>query len=420
MIFTHIMVQYHPDATHDLLPRLLAEPIASLARSMPVLVVTGARQTGKTTLVRLGEIGSNAAYITLDDPVVAAQATQSPDELVARAPRLVIDEVQRSPEVLGAIKRAVDRHREAGRFLLTGSANLLLMHRISESLAGRAAYLTLCPLTRRELLGLGTAGDWDVFFQVDRDDWYDTVRNLAGPPQEWTELAMRGGYPTPAYHLDDDDARAAWFAGYVTTYLERDVQALAAIEHLADFRRLMRACALRMGGLLNQADLARDVGLAPSTAQRYVGLLETSYQLLKLPAFALNRTKRLTKAPKLYWSDTGLALHVADAPPCGAHLENLVLNDLLAWRSAQLRPPEILYWRTTKGAEVDFVIEWQGAVVPVEIKSSATVGPRDVRHLRTFLAEYRDLARGALVLYTGDEVFWAAPGVLAAPWWLIL
>lgn len=405
----------------DLLSRLVADPLRRVAQTAPVVVLTGARQTGKTTLVRTGEVSSDSLYLTLDDVDVRDDARRTPDDLLGRAPHIIIDEVQRSPDLLHAIKRAVDQQRSPGRFILTGSANLLLMRRISETLAGRANYLTLHPLTRRELLGFGTAGSWKEFFRTKPVDWYQMAKSLDTPAQDWQELAMRGGYPTPAYHLTRPEDRSVWFAGYVATYLERDLQDLAAIEHLADFRRLMRACCIRIGNLLNQTDLARDVGLAPSTAQRYVNLLETSYQAIRLPAFAMNRTKRLTKSPKLYWSDTGLAMHLAgETEPRGAHLENLVLNDLTAWAHAELRPPEILYWRTTKGAEVDFVIEWNSEVVAVEVKASSRVHGKDIRHLKTFLDEYADIARGALVLYTGDDVLRLAPRILAVPWWLVM
>lgn len=199
------------------------------------------------------------------------------------------------------------------------------------------------------------------------------------------------------------------------------MQRLTAIEHLADFQRLMRATCLRLGNVLNQAELARDVGLAPSTAQRYMGLMETSYQLIRVPAFAVNRTKRLVKSPKIYWSDTGLALFLSgETEPRSAHLENLVLTDLLAWREGRPRRPQILYWRTAKGEEVDFVVEWGDRILPVEVKGASRVRGSHVRHLESFLREYPDLAPGALLLYDGDETFWMRERILALPWWKVL
>jgi len=387
----------------------------------PVVVITGARQTGKTTLVRAAEALENHSYVSVDEIDIYEQSREDPDGLILRGSHMVIDEVQRSPELLLAIKRAVDERRTAGRFVLTGSANLLLLQRVSETLAGRAVYMTLRPFTRLELLGMGESGTWGEFFQVARENWPDLVGARLGPEQDWMDLARRGGYPTPAYHMSSAEDRDRWFAGYTAAYVERDVQNLSSIEHLPDFRRLMRGCCLRLGNIMNQADLARDIGIAPSTAQRYLNLLEASYQLIKLPTYAVNRTKRLTKSPKLYWSDTALALHLAGDPePREAHLENLVVNDLLAWRDAQVKPPEILYWRTSKGAEVDFVIEQGQKLLAIEVKASRKVTHKDARHLRTFLDEYSDLARGALVMYAGDTVFWLARDILAVPWWLVM
>ncbi|UCD22988.1 MAG: AAA family ATPase, partial [Gemmatimonadota bacterium] len=207
----------------DILPRILAGPLANATRVSPVTVITGARQTGKTTLVRSTEALEDHAYVTLDDLDVYEQARMAPDDLVLRGRRLTVDEVQRSPDLLLAIKRAVDEDRVPGRFVVTGSANLLLLHRISDTLAGRAQYLSLRPLTRLELLGMGETGCWEVFFQTAPPDWEDALQDRLGPRQDWMDLARRGGYPTAAYHMARQEDRDAWFAGYTATYLERDV-----------------------------------------------------------------------------------------------------------------------------------------------------------------------------------------------------
>lgn len=399
------------------LPRAIEPALRARLETFPVVAVIGARQTGKTTLARRIP-DEDRLYVTLDDLDVADQAEREPEQLLRRAERMTLDEVQRSPGLLLGIKREVDRRRTPGRFLLTGSANLLLMRTVSESLAGRAVYLTLWPFTPAERAGAGRVGRWSIFFDEPPQRWRDAVSGLeVAVPEPWEVLARRGGYPVPAYQMDDEEGRALWFDGYVRTYLERDLRDLSAVENLADFQRLMRAACLRLGNVLNQAELARDVGLPPSTAQRYLSLMETSFQLVRVEAFAVNRTKRLTKSPKLYWSDTGLALHLsAETEPRGAHLENLVLNDLLAWREGRPRHPRVLYWRTAKGAEVDFVVEWGDRVLPIEVKSGRRVRTDDVRALRTFLEEYPDLAPGGLLLYGGEDVFWIAENILAAPW----
>ena len=389
-------------------------------RVMPAVVVTGARQTGKSTLAQELTPGSRR-FFTLDDLDVLDAARRDPEALVGGSQPVTIDEVQREPDLLHAVKLAIDRQRQPGQFLLTGSANLLLMRQVSESLAGRASYLTLWPMTRREQQGLGRGGLWDELLEARDEDWPDRIAAHPALPEDWRLLARRGGFPSPALHLESDRDRAVWFDGYVRTYLERDLQGLSAISALPDFRRLMRAACLRMGQLVNQAELGRDVALPQPTVHRYLNLLETSYLLVRLPAYAVNRTKRLIKSPKVYWGDTGVALHLTqEEEPRGAHLENLVLHDLLTWRDSRLDRAEVFYWRTTIGEEVHFVIEAGDRLLPIEVKATARPRLRDITNLRTFRAEYGERARAGLLLHAGEMLDWIAPDVLAVPWWRVL
>jgi predicted AAA+ superfamily ATPase len=348
------------------LPRLVAQSLQDRLRVMPAVVVTGARQTGKSTMVQ-ELVPGGRRFFSLDDLDVVDAARHDPEVLVGGTQPVTLDEVQREPDLLRAVKRAIDRRRQPGQFLLTGSANLLLMRQVFESLAGRASYLTLWPMTRREQQGLGRCGLWEELLGACDEDW------------------------------------------------------LSSITALPDFRRLMRAACLRLGQLVNQTEMGRDVALPQPTVHRYLNLLETSYLLVRLPAYAVNRTKRLIKSPKLYWGDTGVALHLAQrAEPGGAHLENLVLHDLLAWRDARLDRAELLYWRTAIGEEVDFVIEAGGRLLPIEVKATGRPRLGDATHLRTFRAEYGKKARTGLLLHTGSTLEWLAPDVLAAPWWRVL
>jgi hypothetical protein len=402
------------------LPRLAGAALAERLGVMPAVVLTGARQTGKSTLAE-HLVAGERRYRSLDDLDVLDAARRDPEVLVGGREPVTLDEVQRAPDLLSAVKLAIDRDRRAGRFLLTGSANLLLMRQVSESLAGRASYLTLWPMTRGEQRGEARAGAWDELLAAADGDWRDVLAARPDAPEDWRALALRGGYPTPALALPSRAERAMWFAGYVRTYLERDLQNLAAISALPDFRRVMRAASLRLGQLLNQTDLARDAAVPQPTVHRWLNLLEISYLLVRLPAYAANRTKRLIKAPKIYWGDTGLALHLAgEDEPRGAHLENLILGDLLAWRDARVENAEISYWRTAIGEEVDFVIEIGGKLVPIEVKAGARPRLADAVHLRTFRQEYGPQARAGLLLHTGTTLEWLAPDVLAAPWWRVL
>lgn len=405
-------------AMNDLLPRAAADPLQRALEAMPAVVLSGARQTGKSTLA-MGQTGRRR-YHTLDDLDTLDLARRDPDALLGGDQPVTLDEVQREPGILSAIKRAIDRHRQPGQFLLTGSANLLLMRRVSESLAGRASHITLWPMTRREQLGLGAAGAWSALLGADEAQWLTTLQDQASARGDWKALAQRGGFPTPAVHMRAAAARATWFDGYLRTYLERDLLDLASVASLPDFRRLMRATALRLGQMLNQTELGRDVGLPQPTVHRWLNLLETGFLLVKLPPYAVNRTKRLVKTPKLYWADTGLALALSEGEPEGPHLENLVVLDLLVWRDATFPRAELSWWRTSTGEEVDLVIEAGGRLLPIEVKATSRPGLGDTAGLRAFRAEYGKRARAGLLVHAGSMEGWLTADVLAVPWWRLL
>ena len=270
------------------------------------------------------------------------------------------------------------------------------MRQVSESLAGRASYLTLWPMTRREQRGEGRGGLWDELLAARDEDWLDLLAAAKRRPRTGERSLAAAASRRRRSISRRATERAIWFDGYVRTYLERDLQDLAAISALPDFRRLMRAACLRLGQLVNQTELGRDVALPQPTVHRWLNLLETSYLIVRLPAYAVNRTKRLIKSPKLYWGDTGVALHLAEIDePGGAHLENLVLHDLLAWRDARLERAELGYWRTASGEEVDLVIETGGRLLPIEVKAGARPRLADAAHLRIVSRGVRqEVARG--------------------------
>jgi len=295
-----------------------------------------------------------------------------------------------------------------------------MMQRVSESLAGRAIYLTLWPMTEAEKRGRGDAGPWGRWIEA-RDP--RAARDLPVPRasgETWPSRALAGGYPVPALAVEPA-GRAQWFDGYVRTYLERDLQDLSSISSLADFRRFMKLASLRVGQLLNTSDLARDAALAVATAHRYMNLLETSCQVVRLPPFATSRTKRLVKSPKLYWTDTGLAAHLAGLAALpeeeipGALLENLVLAQILGWRETAIPRPEVFYWRTHSGAEVDFVIESGRRLLPIEVKSARRVSLADTKGLGVFLEDNPRSAPFGILLYGGREVLSLTEQVIAVP-----
>jgi hypothetical protein len=342
MIIIHVM-------NKTSLQRHVAGSLNARMRVMPAVVLTGARQTGKSTLVR-ELVPGRRRYLSLDDLDVQDAARRDPDALVGGSGPVTLDEVQREPELLRAVKVAIDRDRSPGRFLLTGSANLLLMRRVSESLAGRASYLTLWGMTRREQLGQGRCGVWEELLAARDEEWLDVLSDETGEPEDWRDFARRGGFPTPALHLRKSEERRVWFDGYVRTYLERDLQDLSSVAALPDFRRLMRAACLRLGRLVNQTELGRDVALPQPTVHRYLNHLETSHLLVRLPSYAVNRTKRLIKTPSSTGGTRGLRC-TWPVPPALTGRRSRIWCSWTCWRggtrgsilptcSTGARPPE--------------------------------------------------------------------------------
>ncbi|MEO8619848.1 MAG: ATP-binding protein [bacterium] len=408
--------------SYDYLARAADDTLAGMLANFPVVVVTGARQVGKSSLVQAHPALASYLRVTLDDAATRAEAEADPDRFVSRAPLMIIDEVQRVPDLLLAIKAAVDREgqRVTGHFVLTGSANLLMMQEVADSLAGRAVYLELGPLTESELRAEAGTGRWSSLFATNPSDWRALMQDNGAVRSDWRDAVMRGGMPVPAIRLDDV-ARAQWFASYITTYVERDLRDLSAVDLLGDFQQMMKAVALRIGNPVNQTEIARDLGVVQRNISRWISLLETSWLVTRLPAYAVNRTSRLMKRPKLYWADASLAMHVAgETVPRGAHLENLILSDLCAWRALHAPRPALFYWRTTDNAEVDVVVEHQNRLLAVEVKATGRPSPNDWRHLARFVEEYSDTCHGALLLSDGDETYEVADRVFVVPWWRVL
>ncbi|MCA3004114.1 MAG: ATP-binding protein [bacterium] len=411
--------------------RRLESRVRAALTDTPVVLLQGARQTGKTTLaLAIGEAQSPARrYLTLDDPTVFAAAQDDPAGFVAGlSGPTTLDEVQRVPDLFRAIKSSVDRDRRPGRFLLTGSANALLVPSASESLAGRMETVTLWPLTQGEIEGAGDAFITAVFSEAAAALAAPSSNAKAGDANDVIARIVRGGYPE-AVGRDDPARRAAWYAAYLGAIVQRDVRELSSIEGLADVPKLLAILASRSSGLLNFADLARSLAIPQTTLKRYFALLQAVFLVQTLPAWAANRGLRLSKAPKVMLADTGLACHLAgvdEASLRGAHgglsglrgglLETFVameLNKQAGWAEPAIR---LHHFRTQAGREVDLVLEdASGRVVGVEVKSSSSVTSADFSGLRA-LAETASgqFVRG-IVLYGGSQVvpfaerLWAVP-----------
>jgi len=387
---------------------------------MPVVVVVGARQTGKSTLVR--HIAPDHRYLTLDDLDILDQARRDPDSLLTDPP-LILDEVQRAPELLLAIKRRVDIARRPGDFLLTGSAQFALMKNVADSLAGRAVYLELSPFCPLEWVATSRAEALiESLFSMESP--ISLWQKYAGE-EDWKGWMLRGGF-APAIEIADPSDRAIWFGGYVQTYMERDLRELSVVNSLADFQRMMRIAAHRTGRLLNQSEIARDAGLAQATCHRYLNLLETGFQITRLQPYTVNPATALVKSPKLYWGDTGLAAWLAGIHRIsdiekrddrGFWLEQAVFQTLQAWCGNDSVRRRVSTWRTRGGEEVDFILEQDRKCVAIEIKTGCRVRMDDTRALRSFAASIKktDTFVRGVVLHGGDTARPLANDILALP-----
>lgn len=390
---------------------LTGQLIEALADT-PAVLVNGARQTGKSTLVQSKEVAKDGRhYITFDDPGVLAAARSDPNGFLAGLPLPVtLDEVQYVPELFPVIKAAIDRRRQPGQFLLTGSANVMLLPKISESLAGRMEILTLWPFSQGEMKN-HQESFVDSLFSPKPVNWSGKFQKL-----EWEALLehlVAGGYP-PAVARHSPSRRDAWFQSYIMTMLQRDIRDLANIADSTAIPRLLSVVATRAGSLLNFADLSRTMALPQTTLKRYFALLEGTFLVQLLRPWARNLGKRVIQTPKVYLNDSGLLTYSlgatvdrlkAEGTLAGAVLENFVMMELrkqCAWSTAR---PEMFFWRTTSGVDVDFVLEDRaGKVVGVEVKASATLGSQDARGLRELADTVgKNWLRG-IVLYAGREV----------------
>jgi predicted AAA+ superfamily ATPase len=390
-----------------MLRRHITARVLQALADTPMALVNGARQTGKSTLVQSPELtGQGRQYLTFDDPGVLAAAHHDPNGFIAGLNTPVtLDEVQRVPELFPAIKIAIDQKRDAGRFLLTGSANVMLLPKLSESLAGRMEVLTLWPFSQGELEGVSEEFIDALFAQ--RTLW--PVRKSEKRREPW-ERALVGGYP-PAIARDAEARRKAWFQSYLMTILQRDIRDLANIADLAAVPRLLSVVAARAGGLLNFADLSRSLTLPQTTLKRYFALLEATFLVQMLRPWSSNLGQRVIQTPKVYLNDTGLLAHLlgltrerleTDAGLAGGVLENFVLMELRKQSTWSEDLPQLFYWRTAAGQEVDFVLENSaGRLAGVEVKASATLGENDVRGLRALAHAVGKRWTRGVVLYTG-------------------
>jgi predicted AAA+ superfamily ATPase len=388
----------------------------------PVVVLTGARQVGKSTLLHQADPFRRWRYHTLDDFDTLRQANEDPAGLWAGANEVVLDEVQKAPQLLSAIKQAVDQNPGQLRFMLSGSANLLLMQQISESLAGRAVYFILHPMTLGEihrhsvpsLLSAALAGQ------------SPETAALTEPPPNPIPFLQRGFLPR-LLTLTNEEAWLRWWDGYIATYLERDLRQISQIDSLLDFRRVMELLALRSGQLLNQSEVARDARLSQATVHRYINLLETTHLFERLPAYTASHTTRLLKSPKAFWADPGLAIFLSgyfdqtaleNSRELGAYFETMIFQHLRTLTSLLTPRARLYFWRTRGGKEVDFVVEHGRRLLAIEVKLTANPTYKHITGLKDFIQAHPTTI-GGILLHGGSTISHLSEKIIGVPWTML-
>lgn len=405
------------DKTH-LYSRTIEPRIAEAQLDTPVILLAGPRQAGKTTLVRQIAEQQELRYLTLDDELTLLSARQDPVGMIRSLDKAVIDEVQRAPQLLLAIKKSVDEDRRPGRFLLTGSANLLALPTAADSLAGRMETLSLLPLSQSEI-------------EAQSMNWIDSVcsgsipiaKNVA-TGEKLIERVIKGGYPEAVSRLTDR-RRTSWSQQYIDALIQRDVQDIANIDKLDHLPRFLNALAQTAGQMCNYAQLASKVGLDGKTASRYISIFEQMYLLKRIDVWARNRLNRVVKTPKLQFIDSGLLCTLIglsrdeihkDRTRFGNVLETFVFSELLKHTTTAENKYRLMYYRDADKFEVDFIIEEpMGSLIGIEVKASATIVEKDLRGLKKLASRAGEHFKMGVLLYDGTETMPLGNNIWAAP-----
>jgi uncharacterized protein len=420
----------------DSIKRSILDTVISRLQQEHVVALTGARQTGKTTLceTQLPDLlNIPCTYISFDDPDERLRFQRSAVAILENitTPLIVLDEVQKIPQLFDPLKLVIDRERkktvpERKRFVLTGSSQLLMMKNIRETLAGRVALCQMYPFSLYELTG----GESPLLTRIWRDHAVSQLDaeqlQLASPQQLRTLRGVRdehqvwGGYP-PVWQRTGETKRLNWLKDYRKTYLERDIADVGQVANIDTFALAQKLLCSRTANLLSISEVARDLGLAVNTIKRYLELLTMSFQCYLLRPWHENAGKRLIKSPKLYFPDAGLNRAVLGelSVSRGAAYESWVCAELLKWKQLQPLEPELYFYRTAAGLEVDFLLADERGIIPIEVKSSERITSADARSVETFIAEHPKAAHVGLVVYPGNEMVELRKNVWGVPDWYL-
>ncbi len=411
-----------------LYPRYAAKELIDLLRHMRVGLLLGPRRSGKTTLVTSysgTDEGDDAVreYFTLDDSSTLSLARSDPQGFIESLPPFVtIDEVQNAIDIILPIKMSVDDDQRPGRFLLTGSANVLLFPRLADSLAGRMAITNLLPLAQAEIEKRINSNLVDEIFDP---EFNPQIRTIGEPRNDTLKRIVTGGYPEAVDRSNEVQEMAQWFNSYTDSVLRGDIRDIVSVEKVLDMDRLLRLLASRNTGLINYADLSRSLGLAQTTVKRYFYLLELVFLVRRVPAWHRNIGTRAIKSPKVYFIDTGLWANLididleklkGDGSLMGPAFENFVGMEIFKLAEASRVRPALYHWRSKQANEVDIVLESAGgAVIAVETKASSSVDAQDLKGIKRLRDELKDSFLRGIVIYTGKNILplehdiWAIP-----------